>query len=246
MSDTSDRTDLTRRQFVGDLGLPEQDVELHVSYGADLDGNYVDWSISIVMCRGPVSEVRRLRQRRPRKVMERVRTLGGRLIRQQFNPEGGPPTVTELHIMSGDPAEPDELYDLQLRAVSEQWAKRIGPTPDPHQVAIFGYANVERPSSFHENYPGHINTVVAVENDTVDEAITDRLGHYFPDGAYIAAYFPGREWFGFRDVSRGASSSPTDDVERVRVASTLTIGMIVDSTTTTTDETWQIPDDWQN
>lgn len=92
-----------------------------------------------------------------------------------------------------------------------------------------------------------MNVVVAVESDTLDEAVTDRLGHYFPGGATLGVFYPERSWFAFRTVGRGGEESPTQaggasDTLRLS-GEKLTVGMLIDSMDHDEDD-WQIPDDW--
>jgi len=244
------REELSYREFIGDLGVVAggRDTELHVKYGVDNEGRYVDWSISVVICGDGVQAIRASGGNRTRAVVRRFRTVRGRVIKQEFSPQGGAPDVTDMAFHSGDADQVDRLYDEVLALVSRNYHVEVNSQPEPHQVATFGYASVERSQAFHEQHPDQSRTVIAVDSDTADELI-DRQGHYFKEtGGRIAAYFPETRRFVFPRFSpseprtSNAADGASTRSETVRVSPTLTVGMLVD--TVSHDDEWTIPEDW--
>jgi hypothetical protein len=106
---------------------------------------------------------------------------------------------------------------------------------DPHTIATFAFARLQRDPVFRHRFPGLRNVYVCVESDLLDDVRRQATEH-FPDGGEFACYFPREKKlvFGVRHAGRGLF----DDAREILPASAdQTIGMVVDMLTKDPDWT---------
>lgn len=78
---------------------------------------------------------------------------------------------------------------------------------NPHAVAAFSYAMLQRDPEFRAAYPWVRNAVVCVDSDDPDEVISDRVATYTGDPTAIACYFPSERRMRFMKVTGGRKAS---------------------------------------
>ncbi len=96
---------------------------------------------------------------------------------------------------------------------------------DPHTLATFAFAQLQRDRSFRRKFPNLRDVFVCVESDLMED-VRRRATEHFPDGGEIACYFPDRQRIMFvRHAGRGKFSTAGEVLEAARGQ---TIGMVVD------------------
>ena len=103
---------------------------------------------------------------------------------------------------------------------------------DPHTLATFAFAQLQRDPSFRRRFPKLRNVYVCVESDLMEDVRREATEH-FPDGGEIACYFPKRQRIMFVRHA-GTGTFPTAVAEVLSANDkdgAITIGMIVDMLT---------------
>ena len=99
---------------------------------------------------------------------------------------------------------------------------------DPHTLATFAFAQLQRDPSFRRRYPIR-NVYVCIESDLLED-VRRQARHHFPDGGEIACYYPRDQRIMF--VRHGGHGQlPGGDGETLKAhdkRGEMTIGMIVD------------------
>lgn len=106
---------------------------------------------------------------------------------------------------------------------------------DPHTVATFAFARLQRDPAFRRRFTGLRNVYVCVESDLLEDVRRQATEH-FPDGGEFACYFPSEKKlvFGVRHAGRGLFENAR---EVLPAAPDQTIGMVVDILTKDPDWT---------
>ncbi|BBZ25231.1 hypothetical protein [Mycolicibacter hiberniae] len=106
---------------------------------------------------------------------------------------------------------------------------------DPHTVATFAFARLQRDPAFRRRLPGLRNVYVCVESDLLEDVRRQATEH-FPDGGEFACYFPRDKKlvFGVRHAGRGLF---THGRGVLPTTADQTIGMVVDVLTKDPDWT---------
>ncbi len=103
---------------------------------------------------------------------------------------------------------------------------------DPHTLATFAFAQLQRDPLFRQRFPKLRNVYVCVESDLMEDVRREAIEH-FPDGGEIACYYPRHQRLMFvRHAGVGAFPSAGGDVLTANDRDgAITIGMIVDMLT---------------
>lgn len=102
---------------------------------------------------------------------------------------------------------------------------------DPHTLATFAFAQLQRDPSFRQRFPKLRNVFVCVESDLMED-VRREATHHFPDGGEIACYFPHRQRLMFvRHAGRSTFPNAGEVLPASDEDGAMTIGMIVDMLT---------------
>lgn len=103
---------------------------------------------------------------------------------------------------------------------------------DPHTLATFAFAQLQRDPAFRARFPRLRNVFVCVDTDAMEDVQRQATEH-FPEGGEIACYFPAHQRIMFvRHAGRGQFASAG---EMLQSAPGQTIGMVVDMLTKSPD-----------
>lgn len=113
----------------------------------------------------------------------------------------------------------------------------VRQTPvDPHTAATFAFAQLQRDASFRRRFSVLRDVYVCVESDLMED-VRRQAQENFPDGGWIACYYPiGQRFMFVRHGGRG-QLAPVDE-NNIRAddkRGEMTIGMIVDMITKASD-----------
>uniref|UniRef100_UPI0012F6B794 hypothetical protein n=1 Tax=Nocardia araoensis TaxID=228600 RepID=UPI0012F6B794 len=181
--------------------------ELHVRYG-ERDGLYLDWAITVVLRRGGLGEyltsgATSLERRR----MRRYEVSEAGIRRITYDPMRSPTAEILRTLYAGDEEIIDQGYDEVMTQLSQSWNARY-PEPDPHTVATFGFASLNRRPEFRASVPNLTSTLVAIDPDVAEEVWVERGNAYFDRQSRSAAvWMPDREQWRFLFTGSHANES---------------------------------------
>lgn len=215
--------------FVGELGPATESyaTELHVKY-AVRDNQYVDWSIELNMRLGTLVDYLAGDYNLARRTMAKA-WVGNSEIRHVSYGPGRQQTVERvIQLRAGDETVVNENYARFLGSLERQWVADHGP--DRHTTATFGYAKWNLDPQFrNHDYPWLYNTLVAVDEDVVEEIVIERGGYYFGDARRTAAvWMPAIERMKFIEANPGemAEHREEGDSQDRQAALQMTMGMV--------------------
>jgi hypothetical protein len=236
---------LEYNEFVGELRPPTDRAftELHVRYGVRKN-LYLDWSITLRARNGDIEEyLDDPSQLLERRTLEIVEVADSAIVRRVFNPyePDQPPTTTVLMpLYPGDGLKVDAQYNIQMRGLSVTWAEKHGMPAHRHTVATFGFSGKDRDPEFrHGDYAWVRNTLVCLDTDLSDSAISERSSFYFPETPSTAGVFMPNDRMKFIKIAPGGKPEPdqpaafedssVDGPIKATGGASMTMGMLVDS-----------------